>query len=368
MGNDLRDKIAFSLIPGIGNANSKKLIAHFGNIKNVFGASKNELLKVPGIGPQLANEILDKSVFDYADEEVGFVEKNKIDVYFLLDKNYPERLKHCEDSPVILYFKGTCDLNRQKVLSIVGTRNATQYGKDRCNELVKGLSSNGHNPLIVSGLAYGVDVCAHKAAIKNGLSTIGVLGHGLQMMYPASHRQAARDIINSGGGLLTEFSSKSKLDPSNFVKRNRIIAGMADATIVVESGQKGGSLITADIANSYNRDVFAFPGRVNDKQSIGCNRLIKTNRAALIENVSDLEYILGWEKESDKKIIQKQLFVELNPDEQIVLDVLKSAEALSVDVICLKSNFPMSKVSSILLKLEFSGMVKSMPGKIYGLG
>jgi DNA processing protein len=294
-----------------------------------------------------------------------FLEKNGIKSYFLLDKEYPERLKHCEDSPIIMYFKGNANLNKQKIISIVGTRNATQYGKEHCNELVKNLQINGHNPLIVSGLAYGIDICAHKAALKNNLSTIAVLGHGLRTLYPASHKKFAREIIDSGG-LLTEFSGKAKLDPSNFVKRNRIIAGMADATIVVESGAKGGSLITADIANSYNRDVFAFPGRVNDKQSIGCNRLIKTNRAALIENINDLEYMLGWEKHK-KQAIQKQLFIELSADEQTVVDALKAEENSSIDIICLKTNFPMSKVSSILLKLEFSGLVKSFPGKIYKL-
>lgn len=355
------------MIPGIGNINSKKLIAFFGNVENIFKAKKPDLLKVQGIGAFLANEILNKSVLDDAAKEMEFLEKNKIDSYFLLDKEYPERLKHCEDSPVILYFKGVANLNKQKIISIVGTRKATQYGKEHCNELIKNLQLNGHDPIIISGLAYGIDICAHKAALKYNLPTIAVLGHGLTTMYPASHKKHARDIIKRGG-LLTEFSSKAKLDPSNFVKRNRIIAGMADATIVVESGAKGGSLITADIANSYNRDVFAFPGRVNDKYSIGCNRLIKTNRAALIENINDLEYILGWEKEKAKGAIQKQLFVELSVDEQKVIDSLKLEEQLSIDVICLKTNFPMSKVSSILLKLEFSGLVKSLPGKIYKLG
>ncbi len=367
MNSKLQYKIGLSLIHGIGNANSKKLIAFFGDIENIFKAKKNDLLQVAGIGTQLTYEILNNNVLDDANKEIEFLEKNDIKSYFLLDNDYPERLKHCEDSPVILYFKGNCNLNKQKVISIVGTRNATQNGKEHCNELIKNLQTNGHDPLIVSGLAYGIDICAHRAALKNNLSTVGVLGHGLQMMYPASHRQSARDIV-SRGGLLTEFTRKSIFDPSNFVKRNRIIAGMADATIVVESGAKGGSLITADIANSYNRDVFAFPGRVKDKHSIGCNRLIKTNKAALIENINDLEYILGWEKEDKKQAVQKKLFVELTSDEQIVMDVLKSAEDLSVDVICLKSNFPMSKVSSILLKLEFSGLVMSLPGKIYKLG
>ena len=353
------------MISGIGSINAKKLIAFFGDIEHIFKAKKADLIKVQGIGAFLADEILNKSVLDNAEQEIEFLEKNGIKSYFLLDKEYPERLKHCEDSPVIMYFKGSADLNKQKIISIVGTRNATQYGKEHCNELVKNLQTNGHNPLIVSGLAYGIDICAHRAALKNNLTTIAVLGHGLTTLYPASHKKFAREIIERGG-LLTEFPSKAKLDPSNFVKRNRIIAGMADATIVVESGAKGGSLITADIANSYNRDVFAFPGRVNDKQSIGCNRLIKTNRAALIENINDLEYILGWEKHK-KQAIQKQLFIELSTDEQIVVDALKAEENLSIDIICLKTNFPMSKVSSILLKLEFSGLVKSFPGKIYKL-
>jgi DNA processing protein len=361
----LKHKIALSMISGIGSINAKKLIAFFGDAEHIFKAKKADLIKVQGIGAFLANEILNKSVLDNAEKEMVFLEKNGIKSYFLLDKEYPERLKHCEDSPIIMYFKGNANLNKQKIISIVGTRNATQYGKEHCNELVKNLQINGHNPLIVSGLAYGIDICAHKAALKNNLSTIAVLGHGLRTLYPASHKKFAREIIDSGG-LLTEFSGKAKLDPSNFVKRNRIIAGMADATIVVESGAKGGSLITADIANSYNRDVFAFPGRVNDKQSIGCNRLIKTNRAALIENINDLEYMLGWEKHK-KQAIQKQLFIELSADEQTVVDALKAEENSSIDIICLKTNFPMSKVSSILLKLEFSGLVKSFPGKIYKL-
>jgi DNA processing protein len=361
----LKHKIALSMISGIGSINAKKLIAFFGDAEHIFKAKKADLIKVQGIGAFLANEILNKSVLDNAEKEMVFLEKNGIKSYFLLDKEYPERLKHCEDSPIIMYFKGNANLNKQKIISIVGTRNATQYGKEHCNELVKNLQINGHNPLIVSGLAYGIDICAHKAALKNNLSTIAVLGHGLRTLYPASHKKFAREIIDSGG-LLSEFSGKAKLDPSNFVKRNRIIAGMADATIVVESGAKGGSLITADIANSYNRDVFAFPGRVNDKQSIGCNRLIKTNRAALIENINDLEYMLGWEKHK-KQAIQKQLFIELSADEQTVVDALKAEENSSIDIICLKTNFPMSKVSSILLKLEFSGLVKSFPGKIYKL-
>jgi DNA processing protein len=236
-----------------------------------------------------------------------------------------------------------------------------------CNELIRDLNENGHNAIIVSGLAYGIDIVSHKAALKNSLKTIAVLGHGLDRIYPSSHKKIAKNII-SQGALLTEFLSDTNPDRANFVKRNRIIAGLSDATIVVESAEKGGSLITADIANSYNRDVFAFPGRVNDKYSVGCNKFIKSNRAALIENFKDLEYILGWDVgEAKPKVIQKKLFVNLSDDEKIIVEFLKENDKQSIDIICVKTNFPMSKVSAMLLNLEFSGIVKSLPGKYYSL-
>ncbi len=364
MHTNLIYKIALSMISGIGNVNAKKLIAHFGNIDDIFKAKKKDLIKVQGIGDILANEILKTDALQKAEEEIEFAEKHKIDVLFFLDENYPERLKHCEDAPVILYYKGKAKLNQQKIISIVGTRNATRYGKEHCNELVKDLKLNGHEAVIVSGLAYGVDICAHQAALKNKLPTLAVLGHGLHTIYPASHKKIAKEIF-SNGGLLTEFPHNSKLDPSNFVRRNRIIAGISDATVVIESAKKGGSLITADLANSYNRDVLAFPGRVNDKYSSGCNWLIKTNRAALIENIKDLEYILGWQQVDKKQAVQKQLFVELNEDEKKLMELFKDNEELSIDIITLKAGMPMSKVSALLLNLEFSGLIKSLPGKIY---
>ncbi len=362
MDNNLLYKIALSKISGIGNVNAKKLIAYFNNLEDIFKAKKKDLMKVPGIGEYLAKEIIHTKALSLAEEEIKFVEKHNIEILFFLDENYPERLKHCEDAPVILYYKGTKNLNKQKVISIVGTRNASRYGKENCNELIKAFKENGHNPLVVSGLAYGIDVCAHQAALKNGLDTLAVLGHGLHTIYPAAHKNIAKEIVLNGG-LLTEFPNNSKLDPSNFVRRNRIIAGLSDATIVVESAKKGGSLITAEIANSYSRDVLAFPGRVTDKYSSGCNWLIKTNRAALMENINDLEYILGWQQEK-KQAVQKQLFVELSEDEKRIMNVLKGEE-LSIDIISLKADIPMSKVSALLLNLEFSGLVKCMPGKIY---
>ena len=363
MTRNLQYKIALSMIFGIGSINAKKLIAYVGNVEGIFKEKKKNLEKIPGIGTKLSKEIINSDALNKAEEELKFTEKNKIDVLFFNDKNYPERLKHCEDSPIIIYQKGKYNLNKEKVLSIVGTRNATITGKENCNKLISNLSESGHKPLIVSGLAYGVDICAHKAAIKNNLDTVAVLGHGFSTLYPAAHRKYAKEIIEHGT-LLTEFPHNSKMEPSNFVKRNRIIAGISDATIVIESAKKGGSLITAQLANSYNRDVFAYPGRLNDKYSEGCNFLIKTNRAALIESYKDIEYLLGWEKKN-KKAIQRKLFVELNSEEQKVYDLLKQNNELSIDVISLKTNMPMSKISSLLLSLEFSGLINSLPGKIY---
>ena len=362
----LKYKIGISLIPGIGSILAKKIIAYTGGIESVFMESKRSLLKIPGIGEQLANAIANQKVLDIAEEEVQFIAKNKINALFYLDKEYPERLRHCIDAPVMLYAKGDIDLNQPKVLTIVGTRNASQYGKEICNKLVYDLTDRNHKVIIVSGLAYGIDVCAHKAALKNKLQTVAVLGHGLATIYPYLHKPIARSICKQGA-LISDFTSKTKVEKKNFIKRNRIIAGLSDATIIIESGEKGGALITADIANSYNRDVFAIPGRVKDTYSIGCNRLIKSNKAALIESVRDLEYIMGWDAPTKKGIPrQKQLFIELSPEEKLILDLLKE-EDLTIDTICLRSDLPVSKVSPMLLNLEFSGLLKSLPGKVYSL-
>ncbi|HUM89274.1 MAG TPA: DNA-processing protein DprA, partial [Prolixibacteraceae bacterium] len=254
------------------------------------------------------------NVLSKADEEINFIEKYGIKTFFYLDKDYPRRLALCEDSPVILFQKGTATLNQQKIISIVGTRNATDYGRQQTEELISGLASLGINILIVSGLAFGIDIAAHKAALKNNFQTIGVVGHGLDKIYPSMHANIAREMIASGGGVLSDFVSGSKIDPGNFPRRNRIVAGLADCTIVIESGEKGGALVTADIANSYNRDVFAYPGRTNDPFSKGCNNLIKQNKAALIESASDLIQFMGWETNTQPQ--QQVLFVDLSNEEQ----------------------------------------------------
>jgi DNA processing protein len=365
MSESLKYKIALTLIPNIGDILAKRLVAYCGSVEGVFKEKKFALEKIPGIGTAYAKQIIDSSIFDRAEEEIKFIEKNNITPLFYLENNYPKRLTHCEDSPVMLYFKGDANLNSEKIISIVGTREATDYGRTICEKLIADLSE--YNPLIVSGLAYGIDVCAHKAAMDNKLETIGVFAHGLDKVYPALHRNIAEK-MEEQGGLLTDFMSKTIPDRENFPRRNRIVAGMADATIVIESKKDGGSLITADIANSYSRDVFAFPGKVGDVTSEGCNNIIKQNKAALIQSAADIIYVMGWEQKKKKNAPQqRQLFVELNPDEETLVNLLKEKITANVDDICLLAKMPMSKVSSLLLTLEFSGIVKSLPGKMYRL-
>lgn len=361
-------KIAVSFINGFGPVNIKKAIAYTGSIEAFFSEKKQNLLKIPGIGQAFIQKLDREAALLQAEEELKFIEQNEIRIAFYLDSNYPQRLLNCSDSPCTLYYKGNADFNASRNISIVGTRNASDYGKEQCTKLVKDLSEKSIKTTIISGLAYGIDICAHKAAMQYQLPTIAAIGHGFQQMYPAQHRNYAEEIIHKGGAIVSEFTSNSKFDPKHFVRRNRIIAGMSDATIVIESARKGGSLVTANIANSYNRDVFAFPGRISDKYSEGCNFLIKTNQAHLIENIKDLEYILAWDDETKKaKEIQTKLFVELTKEEEQIISALRDLEKTPIDLICLKSSFPMSKVSSLLLKLEFDGMVKSHPGKIYSL-
>jgi len=360
-------KIAFSFLNGLGPVNSKKVIAYTGSPQAFFKEKKQNLLKIPGIGNSFLSKLDRSNALLLAEKELQFLEDKDIKYSFYLDKTYPQRLLHCADSPCILYYKGENNFNTERTISIVGTRNASDYGREMCNKLIQDLSEKEIKPSIISGLAYGIDICAHKAALRYNLPTIAALGHDLNQMYPAQHKKYAAEITNHGA-IVSEFTSKSKFDPKNFVRRNRIIAGMSDATIVIESAAKGGSLVTADIANSYNRDVFAFPGRTTDRFSTGCNHLIKTNQAHLIESAKDLEYILGWENTPQKKKeIQTQLFVELSKEEESIVNMLKQENNSPIDIICLKTSIPMSKVSSILLKLEFNGMVQSHPGKIYSL-
>ncbi len=290
---------------------------------------------------------------------------NKVVDRFVYTCIYPERLKQCVDSPILLYYKGNAPFNVKKVIAIIGTRKISEYGKENCENIVRDLSAS--DILVVSGLAYGVDTCAHKSALDFGLKTIGVLGHGLDKIYPALNRQLASK-ITLNGGLITEFITETRPDRENFPKRNRIIAGMADAILVVEAAKRGGALITADIANSYNRDVFALPGRVNDEYSQGCNNLIKANKAALVTNADDILYMMGWEQKIQKnQAVQKKLMLTFSPEEDKIIEILRQNENTGIDEIEVKSEIPISLLAKFLLNLEFDGIIKSMPGKTYKL-
>lgn len=365
MNSDLKFKIALTLIPNIGDILAKRLVAYCGSVEAVFKEKKGALEKIPGIGSFHADFVVNHRIFDRAEEEMLFIEKNTIQPLFYLDTNYPKRLTYCEDSPVMLYFKGYTDLNAEKIISVVGTREATEYGKKLCETFLADLAI--HNVTIVSGLAYGIDICAHRAALDNKLPTVCALAHGLDRIYPAVHKQTAEKMLETGGWL-SDFTSNTNPNQENFPRRNRIVAGISDATIVIESKKSGGSLITADIANSYNRDVFAFPGRIDDVCSEGCNTIIKQNKAALIQSAADLVYILGWEQTKKSTAPQqKKLFLELTSDEEILVNALKEKESVTIDDLCFTSKLPMSKVSALLLTLEFSGIVRSFPGKAYRL-
>ena len=363
-------KIAFKLIPYVGDIVAKRLIAYCGSLEGVFKENKKSLSKIPGIGNQiassLANSIKSKEIFLRADKELKFIQKFGVKIHFFLDNDYPKRLIHCEDSPVTFFTLGNFDLNSSKVISIVGTRKATPYGKEICKTVIHDLKNSGIEVNIVSGLAYGIDIAAHKASLEEKIPTLGVLAHGLDIIYPSAHRKYAKQMIECGG-LCTEFLTETTPDRQNFVKRNRIIAGLADATIVIESDKKGGALITADIANSYNRDVFAFPGRIHDKLSTGTNQLIKTNRAILAESATDIATFMGWETQSKTVSTQSSFFVDLEPDEKAIADILVKEGNLPIDMISLLCKMPVSKVSATLLSMEFKGIIKCLPGKVFKL-
>ena len=360
--NDLFYYLALQKAEGVGAVNAKKLIVHCGTAEAVFKEKATLLSKIDGIGKFVLKGLQSKSLFKAAEKEITFIKKNNIRYHLITDKTYPDKLKHCPDAPIILFYDGTINLQNKKIISIVGTRNITSYGKEVLINLITELLP--YNPVIVSGLAYGVDIFAHKLAVKNNLQTVAVLAHGLDRIYPAVHKNTAHKMLENGG-LFTEFCSQTTPERENFVKRNRIIAGLSEATIVIESASKGGSLITAEMANSYNRDVFAVPGKLSDPYSEGCNNLIKTNRAALFNSVADLRYLLNWEEDSAAKSVQKKLFVALKSEEKPIYNFLKENGKQQLDQIALHCNMPIHKAVTILFNLEMSGVVQPLPGKIY---
>jgi len=360
---ELFNTLALMRVEGVGDIMAKKLINHLGSAEAVLKAKKSQLISIEGVGEVLYRNLQNQNIYKLAENELKFIEANRINPLFYQDAEYPERLKHCVDGPVLLFGSGNINFAGRKTLSIVGTRQMTAYGGDFCRKLLEDLVPL--NPVIVSGFAYGVDIHAHLVAMDLGLQTIGVVAHGLNQVYPKPHKKyVAR--MEQNGGFLTEFWSTSNPDRENFVKRNRIVAGISEATIIIESAEKGGSLITANVANDYNRDVFALPGRITDKYSMGCNDLIKTQRANLLTGAADLIYMLNWELE-EKKLppVQKQLFVTLEPDEQKVYDYLQKNGKELLDIIALNCDMPVFRLSSMLLTMELKGVIRPLPGKLF---
>lgn len=364
MSTPLLYQIALTLVPNIGPVQAKLLLQHY-EAEEVFKAKKFSLEKIEGIGGVRANNIKAFDNFNVAEEEISFIEKYKITPLFITDKRYPQRLLNCYDSPTILYYRGEADLNASKVIAIIGTRSNTDYGKQMTEVLINDLAAT--NVLIVSGLAYGIDGIAHKAALKNNLPTVGVTAHGLDQIYPSQHIGLAKEMAKNGGGVLTEFRSNTKPDKHNFPIRNRIVAGMSDATIVIETGSKGGSIITAELANGYNKDVFAIPGKLSDSKSAGCNYLIKSNKATLLTDAQELIELMGWEERKPKAKMQKELFIELSEEEKIVVNILKEKEGTHIDELNLRSGLTSSAVAAAMLNLELQNVVSSLPGKLYKL-
>ncbi len=363
---ELVHRIALSMLKGIGPVNARNLVAYCGGVEPIFTDKKlkNTLEKVPGIGPKLITSITDKKVISAAEKEVEYIRKHKLRALFYLDPEYPRRLKQAEDAPVILFVNGKADLDAEHMVSIVGTRTPTEQGKRLCVELVEGLKEC--KATIVSGLAYGIDIVAHRTALKNDMPTIGCVAHGLDKLYPAEHAASAKEMVKHGA-LVSELPSGSPFAPGNFPARNRVIAGLSDCTIVVESGPKGGSLITTDIASSYDREVFAYPGRPTDPRSDGCNKLIQQNKAALITSAKDVITMMEWLPSKKKAPLQAALFADLLPDEQTLVDIIKAQGSAHIDELCVKSKWAQGKVSGLLLNMEFNGVVRSLPGKVYQL-
>ncbi len=362
MDKDLVNKIALTQIPGIGSVLAKNLVSYCSGADKVFEKSESFLKKIPGIGDHIAKNIVNYKDFSLPEKEAEFIEKKKIRPLFFLDREYPYRLKNIPDCPILLYVRGDVNLSPEKSIAIVGTRKMTEYGKQFVNKLVEDLVP--HNATVISGLAYGVDVHAHKQCIKNKVNTFGVVAHGLDKLYPALHTQIAKEMIAQGGAVLSEFTSGSKPDRENFPKRNRIVAGMVDAVIVVESALKGGSLITAELANQYNRDVMAVPGNIGNEYSQGCNYLIKHNKAHVIESANDLVKLLNWDVKIEKQS-QRQLFLELSNEEQTLMDMIRQNGEMGVDQLMANSGFNSSTLAMTLLELEMKNCITTLPGKRY---
>jgi len=363
MNTELEYQIALTFVPNVGTVIAKKLIEHFSNATNIFTADKRTLHEA-GINNRIIESIKTFDDFSKVEKEILFIERNSIQPIFITQKDYPQRLLNCFDPPILLYYKGSANLNEAKIISIVGTRNNTLYGKKAAEEIIEKLSAQ--NILIVSGLAYGIDSIAHKAALQNNLQTIGVLANGLQIIYPAQNKKLAEDMIVQGG-ILSELPHDTAPDKYNFPRRNRIVAGMADAVLVIETSRKGGSLITAQIASSYNREIFAVPGRMDDEKSEGCNYLIQANIAQIFTDVEQFLFAMNWSKSTKKPKQQMIAFADLSAEEQKVIDALKIDNTLHIDELQSRCSLNSGELANAILSLELSGIIASLPGKMYQL-
>lgn len=363
----MRDKellytLLLSLIPNIGPVTGKKLITLCGSAENIFSpAGRQKLRKHKSFRMNLVNDVDFDSLMRKANLILETLEKNKINIFFYNNKKYPSRLNFIPDAPLILYSKGKIDLNRPRIISIVGTRKPSPEGLRLCRQIIKDLKA--YKPLVISGLAYGVDICAHKSAYETGLQTVSVLAHGHKFIYPPNHKQTAID-IQKHGGLVSEFDFYQKPEREFFPMRNRLIAALSDACLVVESKTKGGSMITANLAFDYHKDVFAIPGKPGDLKSKGCNQLIRENKAMLIESAQDIATAMNW-KETTNSPAQKTLFHNLNKEEEALYKLLSSHKEIQIEEITTKSSLSLDKINSTLLSLEFKGLIQSLPGKLY---
>ena len=362
MGQQLLYDLAISQIHSIGPRTIRQLISYCGSPQQVFKTTRKHLLKIPGIGPEMVNKLKSKTAFEHAEKIIASMDKYDVDFYFLNSDKYPERLKHYADAPAGFFFKGHFDINEHKTIAVVGTRTPSAYGKKMTPKIIEELQQ--YKPCVISGLALGIDALAHKAALDNNLATIAVLGQGLPEIYPPDNRKLGLKIIEQGG-LLTEFSFNKSPDPRQFPQRNRIIAMLSDAILVIESKASGGSMITANFAIDYFKDVFALPGRSGDSKSVGCNALIRSNKAALFETGHDIAQALNWDQEEKRTIMQKTLFVKLSEQEDKIFRILTDHDQLELDKLHYLSEVKIAELSSILLNLEFQGLIKSLPGKKY---
>lgn len=372
MNREVLYMMALTRVPKLTFSQQRILVETLGSATAVYENRCDIMSVIPDAVPALRESLcFMDSCLPRCEEELEWAEKVKVDCVSFLDNRYPQRLKECDDAPMMLYYRGTADLNKQRIVSMVGTRKITDYGRQMCEVFIKELAELCPDVLIMSGLAYGVDVQCHRQAMQNRMETIGVLAHGLDQIYPTLHRNTARDMVCQGG-LLTEFMSRTAIEKRYFVQRNRIVAGCSDATIVVESAARGGSLITAEIAQGYGREVFAFPGRMTDTQSEGCNRIIANNTAGLLTCAEEFVKAMGWEndKERQKKLtdgIQQEMFPEFTEEEQLIVKVLRNKDRLQLNIISVNTGIPAGRLSGLLFTMEMKGVVRMIPGGMYRL-